>query len=75
MQQAAEAAIAAKFKSIVGDLRRSWEEEESSRAKQLEERLRGHYSGVLEHMEAQLQMALQLQDDADRWHLNMLPGN
>ncbi len=66
VQQAAEAAIAAKLKSIVGDLRRSWEEEETSRAKQLEERLRGHYSAVLEHMEAQLQMALQLQDDADR---------
>jgi hypothetical protein len=47
-------------------LRKSWEEEETSRAKQLEERLRSHYSAVLEHMEAQLQMALQLQDDADK---------
>ena len=33
----------------------------------LEDRLRSHYSAVLEHMEAQLQMALQLQDDADRF--------
>jgi muconolactone delta-isomerase len=33
---------------------------------QLEERLRAHYSVVLEHMEAQLKMALRLQDDADK---------
>lgn len=65
-QQAAELAVSTKFKAIVGDLRRGWEEEESCRAKMLEERLRAHYSAVLEHMEAQLQMALQLQDDADR---------
>lgn len=55
-----------KFKHLVGDLRRSWEEEETIRAKQLEERLRNHYSAVLEHMESQLQMALKLQDEADR---------
>lgn len=55
-----------KFKHLVGDLRKSWEEEEASRAKQLEERLRNHYSAVLEHMESQLQMALKLQDEADR---------
>ncbi len=55
-----------KFKHLVGDLRKSWEEEEASRAKQLEERLRNHYSAVLDHMESQLQMALKLQDDADR---------
>jgi hypothetical protein len=49
-------------------LRKSWEEEEVQRARFLEERLRGHYSAVLEHMEAQLHMALQLQDAADkRW--------
>ena len=35
VQQAAEAALSAKFKSIVGDLRHSWEEEETSRAKYL----------------------------------------
>ena len=68
LQQAAEVALSTKFKSIVGDLRKSWEDEELQRAKFLEERLRGHYSAVLEHMEAQLYMALQLQDDADkRW--------
>jgi len=68
LQQAAEVALSNKFKSIVGDLRKSWEDEELQRAKFLEERLRGHYSAVLEHMEAQLHMALQLQDDADkRW--------
>lgn len=65
-QQAAEAALSVKFKGIVADLRKSWEEEEISRARQLEERLRAHYSTVLEHMEAQLQMALQLQDEADK---------
>jgi len=65
-QQAAEAALSVKFKGIVSDLRQSWEEEEIARARQLEERLRAHYSTVLEHMEAQLQMALQLQDEADK---------
>ena len=45
----------------MSDLRRSWEEEETGRAMQLEERLRSHYSVVLEHMEAQLKMALRLQ--------------
>jgi transposase len=58
--------VSNKFKHLVGDLRKSWEEEEASRAKQLEERLRSHYSAVLEHMESQLQMALKLQDEADR---------
>lgn len=68
LQQSADIALSAKFKNIVGDLRKSWEEEEIQRAKFLEERLRGHYSAVLEHMEAQLHMALQLQDAADkRW--------
>ena len=76
----AEAQLAAKFKAVVGDLRRSWEvcaaamrclwacmyvymcdvcprqEEEAGRSLQLEERLRSHYSVVLEHMEAQLKM-------------------
>jgi hypothetical protein len=65
-QQSAEAVMSSKFKELVADLRRSWEEGEATRAKQLEERLRGHYSAVLEHMESQLQMALRLQDDADR---------
>jgi hypothetical protein len=65
-QQSAELAVSNKFKHLVGDLRKSWEEEETSRAKQLEERLRNHYSAVLEHMESQLQMALKLQDEADR---------
>jgi hypothetical protein len=64
--QSAELAVSNKFKHLVGDLRKSWEEEETSRAKQLEERLRNHYSAVLEHMESQLQMALKLQDEADR---------
>ena len=65
-QQTVEKALSAKFKSIVGDLRHSWEEEELARAKQMEERLRSHYSAVLEHMEAQLKMALQLNDEADK---------
>jgi hypothetical protein len=54
--QSAELAVSNKFKHLVGDLRKSWEEEEASRAKQLEERLRNHYSAVLEHMESQLQV-------------------
>lgn len=66
IQQEAELTLSTKFKSIVSDLRKSWEEEETGRAMQLEEKLRSHYSVVLEHMEAQLKMALKLQDDADK---------
>lgn len=66
IQQEAELTLSNKFKTIVNDLRKSWEEEETGRAMQLEERLRSHYSVVLEHMEAQLKMALRLQDDADK---------
>ncbi|KAJ1443438.1 hypothetical protein B484DRAFT_389466 [Ochromonadaceae sp. CCMP2298] len=43
IQQEAELTLSQKFKSIVADLRRSWEEEETGRAMQLEERLRSHY--------------------------------
>jgi len=66
IQQEAEVTLSKKFKNIVSDLRKSWEEEEIGRALQLEERLRSHYSVVLEHMECQLKMALSLQDDADK---------
>lgn len=66
IQQEAEMNLSKKFKSIVADLRKSWEEEETARAYQLEEKLRSHYSVVLEHMESQLKMALKLQDDADK---------
>lgn len=67
-QQEAEKGLSVKLKTIVNELRKSWEIEEIARSKHLEERLRAHYSTVLEHMEAQLQMALQLQDDANkRW--------
>jgi len=64
--QRAESQLAGKFKAVVADLRKSWEDEETGRSLQLEERLRSHYSVVLEHMEAQLKMALKLQDDADK---------
>lgn len=37
-QQSVERSLSAKFKTIVADLRRSWEDEELSRAKQMEER-------------------------------------
>lgn len=66
LQQQAEAGINAKFKALVVDLRKSWEQEEIARSKQLEERLRCHYTAVLNHMEVQLQLALKLQDDADK---------
>lgn len=46
IQQEAELTLSQKFKGIVSDLRRSWEEEETGRAMQLEERLRSHYSVV-----------------------------
>ena len=65
-QTAFESLSTASLEGIIGTLRKSWEEEETARAKRLEDRLRGHYSVILEHMEAQLQMALQLQDEADK---------
>lgn len=55
-----------RLKDIISDLRKSWEEEEVTRIKQVEEKIRNNYNIVLEHMEAQLKMALQLQDDADQ---------
>ena len=66
LQQEAENVLSSKFSGIVADLRKSWEEEESGRSMQIEDRLRSHYNVVLEHMEAQLKMALKLQDDADK---------
>lgn len=66
MQQAIEDATMAKMHSIISDLRKSWEDEEMSRAKRLEERLRTHYNVILEHMEAQLHMALQVHDEMDK---------
>ncbi len=65
-QQAIEEATTSRLQSIISDLRKSWEDEEISRAKRLEDRLRGHYTVILEQMEAQLQMALQLQDEVDK---------
>ena len=65
-QQSIEEATARKLEGIITNLRQSWKDEELSRAKRLEDRLRGHYSVILEHMEAQLQMALQLQDEVDK---------
>lgn len=57
-----------RLKDIISDLRKSWEEEEVTRIRQVEEKIRNNYNIVLEHMEAQLKMALQLQDDADsKW--------
>jgi hypothetical protein len=57
-----------RLRDIISDLRKSWEEEEVTRIKQVEEKIRNNYNIVLEHMEAQLKMALQLQDDADsKW--------
>lgn len=66
MQQAIEDAATSKLQGIISELRKSWEDEEVARAKRLEDRLRSHYSVILEHMEAQLQMALQLQDEVDK---------
>ncbi len=60
--------LTARLKAMISDLRKSWEEEETSRIRQTEEKLRSNYNIVLEHMEAQLRMALQLQEDADeKW--------
>jgi hypothetical protein len=55
-----------KFKNIVTDLRKTWETEELERSQQLEAKLRNHYSAVIEHMESQLELALRVQDEADK---------
>eukprot|EP00606_Chrysophyceae_sp_TOSAG23-5_P001587 GSChrysophyteH2.ASY1.ANO1.173.1 assembled CDS len=65
-QQAIEEGTTTKLQGIITSLRKSWEEEEMARAKRLEDRLRGHYSVIMEHMESQLQMALSLQDEVDK---------
>ncbi len=65
-QEQFEAMTSNSLQSIIETLRKSWEDEETARAKRLEDRLRGHYSVILEHMESQLGMALQLQDEADK---------
>lgn len=66
IQQQAEVAMSQKFKSMISDLQKDWESEEAKRAQQLEEKLRAHYGAMIDHMEAQLQMALRVQDEADK---------
>ena len=66
IQAAAEAAAAKNFSRLEGDLRETWQKEETERAKQMDQRLRAHYDTVIEHMQAQLDAALKLNDDADR---------
>lgn len=75
-QQAAEQALALKFKGLVADLRHSWEEEEVARAHTLELSLKERHSAVLEQMEEQLIMALQIRDAADaEWSRNSAEQN
>jgi hypothetical protein len=52
MQATAEAVASAKFQSLIEDLRKTWEEDEAARARQLEKRLRSHYDIVLQVGEA-----------------------
>lgn len=66
IQQQAEVSLSLKFKNMISDLQKEWESEEAKRAQQLEEKLRAHYGAMIEHMEAQLQMALRIQDEADK---------
>ena len=68
LQAIAETRAAEKFQQLVADLRVSWEEEERERSKQLEQRLRSHYQLSINHLENQLRMALELNDEVDqRW--------
>ena len=66
IQSKAEAASSAKFQNLVSELRETWEAEEATRAKKLDQRLRNHYETVIEHMQSQLDAALKLNDDADK---------
>jgi hypothetical protein len=61
IQQQSEVALSLKFRNMVAELHKEWESEETKRAQLLEEKLRAHYSAMIEHMEAQLQMALRVQ--------------
>ena len=62
LQQEAENLLAEKFKGVIRDLRKSWEDEETGRSMQLEDRLRNHYNVVLEHMFGEIAV---LDADAD----------
>lgn len=66
IESKAEAAAASKFQNLVAELRETWDVEEATRAKQLDERLRNHYDTVIDHMQSQLDAALKLNDDADK---------
>lgn len=72
VEQEVEALLAKRLKGIIADLRRSWEVEEAGRMRQMEDRLRANYNAMLDHMEAQLRLALQWQDDADQKWLEEL---
>lgn len=72
VRRRAEAVASAKFQSLVGDLRASWQQAEEERVQQLEARLQAHYDTVLQHAQAQVEMALKLNDEADqRWMAGM----
>lgn len=71
-QQRAEDAAATKFQSMLGDLRKLWEEEEAIRFKDQEQRLKAQYEQMISNMRAQVEMALQLHEFNDwQWMQDM----
>lgn len=71
-QQRAEVAAAVKFQGMVGDMRKLWEEEESMRIRDVEQRLRSHFEMAITSMRAQVEMAQQLHETNDQqWMKDM----
>ena len=59
-QDRAEEAAAAKFHSLLGEIRDMWESEENTRSEDMEVRLRRHYEGLVSGMRKQCEMAMDL---------------
>ena len=68
----AESTASQRFKTIVTELHKSWEEEERLRSVNLQQQQQAHFQAVLHHMEAQLDLSLRAQSDADKQWLEDL---
>lgn len=62
----AEAMTAAKFSKLISRLRKTWEDEEVRRTRTLQERVCSHYAVIIDQIQAQLNLALDLNDDLDQ---------
>jgi len=68
----AESVASQRFKSVVTELHKSWEEEEGLRSRNLQNQQQAHFQAVLHHMENQLDLSLRTQSEADKQWLEDL---